>query len=466
VPTQITVWTTPYTQEFNVDRDLGLFAQDQWTVRRLTLNGGLRLDYLTMSVPPQHLAATQYAAAADFNPVSCAPCWRDLSPRLSGSYDLFGNGKTAAKVSIGRYVAYSGNLAGAVNPIATRVNSATRAWHDDNGDFVPQESELGPLSPAAFGTIRTVTTYVDDVMQGFGARDFSWQFSTSLQHELLPNVALNVGYFRTWWKNFLATDNLAVTAADYDPYCVTLPLDSRLPGGGGNQICGFYDIKPQKFGQLNSLVDHASTFGEQTEIFDGVDITLHARLRRGAFVQGGFSTGRTATNNCYANSRPDLTPAGFAANTPRIDTFCSVKPPFSANTQVKFNASYTLPWQLQVSAAFQNLPGLPISASYVATNAQIAPSLGRNLSGNLTSVTIANVIPPYSMFEDRFSQLDVRLARMMALGSSRLQLTFDLYNILNASPVLTENLRYGSAWLTPTAILDARLAKLGAKFSF
>jgi hypothetical protein len=95
----------------------------------------------------------------------------DISPRLSASYDLFGTGKTAAKVSVGRYVAYGGTITGAVNPVNTRVNSATRAWNDANADFVPQENELGPLSPAAFGTVRSVTAYADDVTQGHGNRE-------------------------------------------------------------------------------------------------------------------------------------------------------------------------------------------------------------------------------------------------------------------------------------------------------
>jgi hypothetical protein len=465
-PAQITVWTTPYSQYFDTTADIGFFAQDQWTAKRLTVNAGVRWDYLNMAVPEQHLPATRFAQAADFAPVRCVPCLSDISPRLSASYDLFGTGKTAAKVSIGRYVAYGGTITGAVNPVNTRVNSATRAWNDANADFVPQESELGPLSPAAFGSVRSVTAYAEDVTQGFGHRDYNRQMSASLQHELLPNVAVNVGYFRTWWKNFTATQNLALSPASYDPYCITLPSDTRLPGGGGSQVCGLYDIKPDVFGQVNNLVTQSSHFGNQTEIFNGVDVTLNVRLGRGAFLQGGVSTGQNRTNNCYANDRPDLLPANYVANTPRTAAFCDAAYPYSANTQVKLNGSYTLRWGVQASAAFQNLPGVPVSASYVATNAQIAPSLGRNLAGNATQVVIANVVPPGSLFEDRFSQLDLRLSRTFRIGPTRLQASFDLFNVLNSSPILTENTRYGTAWQTPTGILDARLAKVGAKFTF
>ena len=466
VPAQITVWTTPYTAESVVDGDVGLFAQDQWTLGRLTTNLGLRFDYLNMSVPAQELPATQFAQAAAYDRVGCVPCFFDLSPRLSASYDLFGNGRTALKVSLGRYVGYGGNLANSVNPVNSRVNSANRAWSDRNGDFAPQESELGPVSPAAFGTVRIVNRYATDVTEGFGNRDYNWQFSTGLQHELRSNVAINLSYFRTSWGNLTATNNTALSAADYDPYCITLPADARLPGGGGREVCGLFDIKPERFGALNNVIDLASAFGRQTEVFNGVDATLKMRLPRGAFLQGGLSTGRNVTNNCAFNNRPEITPSGFAANTPRSADFCEVALPLSAGTQLKLNGSYTLPFDVQASAAFQNLPGTMIAASYVATNADIRPSLGRNLSGNVTQVVIANVIPPGRSFENRFSQLDVRVSKNFRLPRFTIQASVDVYNLFNASPVLTENFRYGPAWLRPTGILDARLAKFGAKLTF
>src|SRR5437667_9133212 len=67
-------------------------------------------------------------------------------------------------------------------------------------------------------------------------------------HDALPISGWSItgGYYRNWFGNFLVTDNTLVTPADYDPYCVTAPTDSRLPNGGGYQVCGLYDIKPVK----------------------------------------------------------------------------------------------------------------------------------------------------------------------------------------------------------------------------
>jgi hypothetical protein len=107
----------------------------------------------------------------------------------------------------------------------------------------------------------------------------------------------------------------------------------------------------------------------------------------------------------------------------------------------------------------------PITSSYVATNAEIAPSLGRNLAGNTRSVT-AELIEPGTRFENRFTQLDVRVARIFRVGLTRVQGMFDVYNVLNASPVTALNARYGPAWLDAQQILAARMFKFGMQLQF
>src|SRR5262249_49939978 len=144
-----------------------------------------------------------------------------------------------------------------------------------------------------------------------------------------------------------------------------------LPGGGGNQLCGLYNLNTSKFGQVNNLVTQISNFGTQIERFNGIDIGVKARFGRGGLLAGGISSGRLELGNCVIVDSPQAARPGY----------CDVVPPWSAGTQIKLNGLYPLPWDTEVSAVFQNLPGIPISANYVATNAQVAPSLGRNLSG-------------------------------------------------------------------------------------
>ncbi len=199
-------------------------------------------------------------------------------------------------------------------------------------------------------------------------------------------MALNAGYFRTWYGNFLVTDNQGTTASDYDPFCVTVPTDERLPGGGSNQVCGLYDIKPGAFGRVDNVVTQHTHYGKQTEVYNGVDVGLEARLARGARFQAGVGVGRTTTDTCDFNSLPQLLPnfiGGTAVSTtvvtPRTSDFCHINRPWSAATGASLVFIYPLPWDFQVSALYFDKPGIPRVASRAYTNAEIRPSLGRDL---------------------------------------------------------------------------------------
>jgi hypothetical protein len=134
-------------------------------------------------------------------------------------------------------------------------------------------------------------------------------------------------------------------------------------------------------------------------------------------------------------------------------------------TDIKLLGSYTIPRiDLQVSGTLQNLPGPEIGANFVAANALIAPSLGRNLSGNALNKTI-NLVEPGTMYRDRLTQLDLRFAKILRFGRTKSTLQIDLYNALNTDAVLTSNNNFGT-WLRPQSIILARFAKFGLQFDF
>ena len=461
-PQSVTFWATPYvdkTRQFTT----ALFAQDQWTISQLTLNLGVRTDSLNGWIPAQHARAGTYVPARDYAPVKDALNWKDLNPRVGAAYDLFGNGKTAVKGFLGRYVQFegAGNSLIDVNPVTLTALSATRTWSDANGDYIPQENELGPLSDALFGQQKDTTRYANDALRGFGTRVFSWQGSVSIQHELRPGIALNIGYFRTWYGNQRVTDNQDVTPADYGPYNITAPTNAALPGGGGKVITGLYDIIPAKFGQVHNLVTLASHYGKQTDVFNGVDVTIAARFGKGGVLNGGLSTGRTVTDRC------------FVVDSPQEMYLCHNSPPWSAATQVKLSAVIPLPWALQGSVVYQNIPPIPTTASYVPTNTQIAPSLGRNIAACgvrnpcTSNGTAFELIPLNTYFrEPRNTQVDLRLGRTFRTGRTRIMPALDLFNLMNSNPVLTMTTRYGAAWQNVTGVLPPRMIKISAQVNF
>src|SRR5206468_7471643 len=143
-------------------------AQDTWAIRRWTIHAGQRCDYLNNEVEAQDAPASTCIRARHYEALTNVPNFVDLSPRLGIAYDLFGNGKTALKATLSRYVQTSTvSTARLLNPINTSVNTATRSWTDANHDGIPQVSELGPLSNTAFGQVNVATKYDPETIEGF-----------------------------------------------------------------------------------------------------------------------------------------------------------------------------------------------------------------------------------------------------------------------------------------------------------
>jgi hypothetical protein len=144
----------------------------------------------------------------------------------------------------------------------------------------------------------------------------------------------------------------------------------------------------------------------------------------------------------------------------------------SWTTQVKGAASYTIPRiDVSVAATYQYLPGAMIEADWAASNAVIAPSLGRPLSNNAANATV-NLIEPNTMYGKGLNQLDLRFAKILRVGTTRTTVNIDLYNATNANTILTQNNNFvpliggGANWQIPTAILQPRFFKIGAQFDW
>lgn len=282
-------------------------------MNKLTVNAGIRFDYLNAKLEDQTFPAGTFVPARHLDEITNLPSWKDLGPRLGLAYDLFGNGKTAIKTTVSRYVAsQTVGFASQFNPLGGTVTGAgfsgtgadTRVWTDPNGDRIVQLSELGPTSNPLFGTSFLATTPAADVAKGWFRRGNNWEYSASVQHELAPRVAVSAAYFRRRFGNFTHTDALGVGPSDYTPYCINAPNDARIGPLSGQPVCGLFDVTTtaRPLLAVNRVVDFADTT-ERSQVFNGMDLTISARKDK-LLLAGGTSTGRTATVNCEVFDSP------------------------------------------------------------------------------------------------------------------------------------------------------------------
>jgi hypothetical protein len=311
--------------------------------------------------------------------------------------------------------------------------------------------ECGQISNLNFGQNNpNATRYDDELMNGL--RPYNWEYTLHIQRQLFTGMSLNAGYYRRDFANFTANDNQFVAPDDFSHYCITAPLNPQLPGGGGNQICGLYDVSPTLFGRNQTVVRAADHYGKQTQTYDGFDLTENIRLPQGAQSAGGMNWGRTTTSAC------------FIVDSPGALRFCEVRPPFQPNAT--FSGFVPLPWGLVTSATYRNFPGTPITATYLASNAEILPTLGRNLSNGASGTVNIELIQPGTMFGPRQQSVDFRLSKRLRFGTRRVAGNLDLYNLLNSTGISTVNTTYGPNWQRPTLLQLARYVKLGVQIDF
>jgi hypothetical protein len=454
VPENVDVYTTPLHTKENLNADLGVYVQDSWTVGRLTLNPGLRLEYLNASIEQTSMAAGRFVPERFIQEVPDLPNWFDAAPRVSAVYDLFGNAKTALKFSSSRYnQPIATGFAKRYNP--TVYQSDRRDWFDTdlipgtsrpsgqslptNGDDIAQDNEIGPSNNRNFG-FATSRRPDPDL-----SRPYTWEHSVGVQHELLPRVSLLGAWYRRSFRNLEGQYNALIDlSSDYTPFQSANPVTGEL--------VTVYNLNRNRQG-LVEIVDRNSDINKRA--YNGFEVSFTGRLRNGGMLLGGWSMERTVAVTCDTDDPNRLR---FCDQTGATYQELGSTQDIPFRHEFKLAGAYPLPWGIQSSMSLLSYPGQGLGITW--------PVPANLFPGGRTQAVNVPLIAPGTKFLNRWNQMDIAIKKAVRVGRVQLRPQVEIFNLLNSSVVLSENQTLGPSLGRPTGTLQGRLVRAGMIATF
>ena len=489
VPSSFTMWGANPIRYRSRAFSNSIYAQDQWTIKRLTLQGAARYDYAKSIYPHQTFGGSiWHPAVYDFptDTTGGVTGFHDINPRVGVTYDVFGNGRTALKFNAGRYTDSASSDGRWVlgNPLSRLTTTQTRSWTDSNNNRYPDcdpnirtaystagGDSCGAIS-STFGTPTQTftTTYDPDMFKGWYTRPMDWQLGASVQHEIAPRVSIEVGWHRRWADKWTLVESLERSSADFQQYSVTAPVDPRLGDVSGRLVGDLWDVIPSKVSLTSNFTRLENNVAgvDRRNWWNGGDVNVNARVRGGLTVRGGVTVWTAGDDWCtyiengfYGTAIPEG---------PGMRNCYTVSP---VQAEYKALGTYTVPSiDVQVAATLTSRPGPPKSANVAYRADVIDDTLGRfpSSASSAASTTTVNLFETNEAFYPQISVVDMRLAKIFRFGRMRANVGADVYNLFNANTGQTYNNTYSVAtperWATPTLIPPARFVKIGVQLDF
>jgi hypothetical protein len=458
VPSTVSVYNTPNIV-LSRAHDVGFYAQDSWTIGRLTLSPGLRLEFFNGWNPAVTMPAGRFAPARFFPAQYDVPNWKnEPAPRLSAAYDLFGNGRTAIKGSVSKYYqAWSAGFAQRYSPAV--LASDVRNWFDcdflpgtstcsgralpTNGDDIAQDNEIGPAASATFGQAANRT--IGDL-----TRAYNVEYTAAIQREILPGVSVSTSYFHRTWRRLEYQKNVLISPSDYTSFLIPNPMNP-------SEVLTVYNLNRDKRGRV-AIVDRNSD--TNASIYDGVELSFTARILRGTLF-GGWTIERNLSVTCQSDNPNGMliTDLYLGATISDGGPFCDERKfqvPF--RNDIKLSGTVPLRWGVEAGVALQSLSGSPKAITY-AVPASVFPG------GRIEAQTIL-LSRPGTLFQPRMNQLDIDLKKIFRFGRRTFSGQVDVFNALNANSILTTNQAWGPTYDQVQSFLTGRMMRLAFQMKF
>ncbi|HEV3215073.1 MAG TPA: carboxypeptidase regulatory-like domain-containing protein [Vicinamibacterales bacterium] len=473
-PSTVTVYSTPAFTSVHVNYDLGYYVQDSWTMKRLTLNPGLRVENFNSQIDPVALPAGRFVPARFFPAVTNVPNWNgDLAPRFSAAYDVFGDGKTAVKFGWSKY--WEPQTGGFANRYAPGLQSESRTWFDcalnaagnacsgvnlpTNGDGIAQDNEIGPSKSTSFGSLVANRTFDPSLK-----RQSNEETMVTISRQLSSMFSVSAGYYHRSFQNLTTTDRTNIRQSDYSSFNLATPDFSADPTIGSAISAGvpltMYNLNPAKTSLFGTgLVD--LNVPDQS-IYNGLDVLVQGRLRGGTIL-GSWTTERNVSVFCSNQNDPNGPPIGdlySGASVSNGGRFCDWRQfhiPFT--NEFKASGSYPLPLAFEVGAVLQSYAGTARTITYTP-GATLFPGGVRTNSEQI----ILN--PPGTLYYPRYNQLDLNLRKNFRAGRKSYSLQMDVFNALNGSAITARNDVIGGSLGQVQVILVGRLMRLAFQMRF
>ncbi|MDQ3068372.1 MAG: carboxypeptidase regulatory-like domain-containing protein [Acidobacteriota bacterium] len=465
------------------------YLQDSFSRGKFRVQGGLRYDWQQSKylggcvpanvirpdlLPAQCEEATQQGTDPNTGELETIKPFGNFAPRVSLTYDLFGNGKTALKAAGAYYYQTRITLADSLGGLFTVTSltygnntsagacTGTSCWTDANRDGVVQGNELTgtPTSSSSrFNTTTGVLAPAGNAVDESTKIGRTREAVVGIQHELIPNLAVGVDYIFRKYDRGTATYTVG-----FQPGAPGFPLQNIYDGPlsytdpiSGNT--GEYYVVRQGAMRPSGLGSITMT-NPNYQIYNGVDITVTKR----------FSNKWQFNGSVTIQDNPNYYPEGNTSFiNPTARTYAEGVSTL-AKYVLKANGSYQLPWGVMASGNFNMYQG---GTRTLTINGPGNVYGGVNAAGAATTINYATLqFQPLDGFRYEDTKLlDLGLQKTIGLPGSeryRIKMMFDAFNVLNTNETQTyggANVSLPSA-LAPNSIIPPRVFRIGAMFSF